>query len=120
MKIKRLDFTCFDDFSAWNDEAREHDADYNVVTVVTEKGWICCDLVTTCKSWKTALKRFFSVLHEEEFDSWYECMRETKENGYTKENNRDPETGDMTYSWEIEWLDDNLWYIFLNVRKEVA
>lgn len=116
--MKRYDFNGFEEFSD-----AEVAGEWEALTVVTENGWIKADLMTECKSWKTALRRFFKALDPdsaEEFEGWYECMRESAENGYFKGNDftmadgsRNPYT---SYVWEIEEMNDGEWYIFLNIH----
>lgn len=116
--MKRYDFNSFEEFS----EA-EVSGEWEALTVVTESGWIKADLMTECKSWKTALRRFFRALDPssaEEFSGWYECMREGAENGYFKMNDSRMADGSrnpyMSYAWEIEEMNDGEWYIFLNIH----
>lgn len=116
--MKRYDFNNFDEFSA-----AEVSGERETLTVVTENGWIKADLMTECKSWKTALRRFFKALdpnNAEEFKGWYECMRESAENGYFKMNDSRMADGSrnpyMSFAWEIEEMDDGEWYIFLNIH----
>lgn len=116
--MKRYDFNNFEEFS----EA-EVSGEWEALTVVAENGWINADLMTECKSWKTALRRFFKVLdpnNAEEFEGWYECMRECAENGYFKMNDSRMADGShnpyMSFAWEIEEMDDGEWYIFLNIH----
>lgn len=60
---------------------------YEEVTVIRENGWIKCDLMTECKSYKTALRRFFKALaNVSEVSGWYEDMNESAENGYFQMN----------------------------------
>lgn len=95
---------------------------YEEVTVIRENGWIKCDLMTECKSYKTALRRFFKALaNVPEVSGWYEDMSESAENGYFQMNDnmmadgtRNPFPG---YAWEIE-DHDGAWYIFLNVKTD--
>lgn len=124
MKFKRRDFDSMDAF--FEVMPYEND-DENVVTVVHERNWYKCDIMTDCKSWKTALKRFFSVLSEPVFNGWYESMRECAENGMFSANDsilaNHEANPDWCYSFGIECVDDGewtnskpTWYIFLNVR----
>ncbi len=113
--MKRYDFESFDDF----DESGV--AGYReAVTVIHENGWIKADLVTECKSWKTALKRFFKSVPELK-ESWYECIVECIESGYWKANDykladgtRNPIPG---WAWEVECMDDGLWYVYVGENQ---
>lgn len=116
--MKRYDFNSFEEFSD-----AEVAGEWEALTVVTENGWIKADLMTECKSWKTALRRFFKALDPdsaEEFEGWYECMRESAESGYFKMNDSRMADGSrnpyMSYAWEIEEMNDGEWYIFLNIH----
>lgn len=115
--MKRNDFNSFEDFHNSGTAGN-----YEELTVVHENGWIKCDLLTECKSWKTALRRFFKMLTEDIFEGWKECMEEAAENGYFKlddfimgDGSKNPFPG---YCYEIEAIDENTWYIFLNLRTE--
>lgn len=116
--MKRYDFNSFDEFYD-----AEIAGEWEALTVVTENGWTKADLMTECKSWKTALRRFFKTLDPdsaEEFDGWFECMRESAENGCFKMNDSRMADGSrnphMSYAWEIEEMNDGEWYIFLNIH----
>lgn len=116
--MKRYDFNSFEEFS----EA-EVSTEWEALTVVTENGWIKADLMTECKSWKTALRRFFKALdpdNSDVFSGWYECMKESAEGGYFKMNDSHMADGSrnkfMTYAWEIEEMNEGEWYIFLNIH----
>lgn len=110
-------FNSFDEF----DESGTA-GNYEEVTVIRENGWIKTDVMTECKSWKTALRRFFKALADvPEISCWYEAMRESAENGYFKQNDFTLGFGERnefpSYAFEIEALDENLWYIFLNTNQ---
>ena len=117
--MKRYDFNSFEEFSESGTAG-----EYEALTVITENGWIKADLMTECKSWKTALRRFFKLLdpngNDPAFEGWYECMSESAENGFFKLNDRMMADGTRNpfpcYAYEIEALDENRWYIFLNVH----
>lgn len=116
--MKRYDFNSFEEFSD-----AEVAGEWEALTVLAENGWIKADLMTECKSWKTALRRFFKALNpngDEEFSGWYECMTESAENGYFKGNDFTMADGSRnqcpSYAWEIEEMNDGEWYIFLNIH----
>ena len=57
--IKVRSFTSQDDFEKFVDD---YDEDKNdVLAIVRENGGIACDLMTSCKSYKTAIKRFLRL-----------------------------------------------------------
>ena len=116
MKMKRYDFTSFEQF-----EQSGTAGEYEALTVIDENGWLKSDIMTECKSWKTALRRFFKMLGEDSrLDGWYECMREGAENGCFKLNDFTMGNGSRNefpgYAYEIEEVDEGVWYIFLNVK----
>ena len=121
MKIKRYNYNSFEEFE--NDEAK---TDREALSVIVENGWMKSDIVTECKSWKTALRRFWEALDPNNdtpaLDGWREGMTEAAENGCFKLNDSRMADGSRnqypSYAYEIEQLDDGLWHIFLNVRTE--
>lgn len=118
--MKIYEFNSFEEF-----ERAEVAGEDEALTIVKENGWIKSDLTTVCKSWKTALRRFFKALgarHPEIAEEWEEGTKESAENGCFKGNDimmadgtRNPFPG---YAWEIEEVQDGVWYIFLNVRQD--
>lgn len=113
--MKRYDFESFDEF----DESGV--AGYReAVTVIHENGWIKADLVTECKSWKTALKRFFKAVPELK-ESWYECIVECIESGCWKANDYELADGSHNpipgWAWEVECMDDGLWYVYVGENQ---
>ena len=118
MKIKVSEFNSFDEFDEVFDDVG---CEYEHITVIREKGWIKTDLMTECKSFKTVLRRFFTNLaHIPDIADWYDCILESCENGCFSMNDCLRADGsinpDRWYSWGVENLDDDLWYIFLNVK----
>ena len=115
---KRNDFTSFEEFHLSGTAGN-----YEEVTVICENGWIKTDLLTECKSYKTALRRFFKALADiPAIVEWLPGMLEAAENGCFKMNDNTMADGTRNpctcYAYEIEELDNGLWYIFLNVRGE--
>ena len=86
--MKVMEFESFEKF-----EQCENKQDYEMVAIVhnAERNTVCADLITDCKSWKTAVKRFFKA--------W------EKEKGFVY-------TGG--YFWEVEDHDGSF-YVCLNV-----
>lgn len=115
--MKVFEFNSFDEF-----DAAEVAGEYEALTIVKENGWINSDLMTECKSWKTAVRRFFKALATvyPEIAEWEEGLKESAENGYFKENDFTMADGTRnpfpSYAWEIEEVQENVWYIFLNVK----
>ena len=117
--MKIYEFNSFEEF-----ERAEVAGEDEALTIVTENGWIKSDLVTVCKSWKTALRRFFKALsaRHPEIAEWTESLTESAENGYFRMNDNMMADGTQnpfpSYAWDIEEVDDGVWYIFLNVRQD--
>lgn len=108
MKIKVDNYASFDEFSASGTAGN-----WNTITVIREDGWIKSDLMTECKSYKTALRRFFDNLKDvPEVAEWRDCITESCECGYFKEN--EPQS----YAWAVEEINEGEWYIYLNTRTE--
>lgn len=116
--MKIYEFSSFEEF-----ERAEVAGEDEALTIVTENGWIKSDLVTVCKSWKTALRRFFKALsaRHPEIAEWTESLTESAENGYFRMNDSMMADGTQNpfpgYAWEIEEVQEGVWYIFLNVRQ---
>lgn len=117
--MKIYEFNSFEEF-----ERAEVAGEDEALTIVTENGWIKSDLVTVCKSWKTALRRFFKALsaRHPEIAEWTESLTESAENGYFRMNDSMMADGTQNpfpgYAWEIEEVQEGVWYIFLNVRQD--
>lgn len=115
--MKVMEFKNFDEF-----EQCENKQDYEMVAIVhyAERNTVCADLMTDCKSWKTAVKRFFKALENRpEFSGWKESIIESCENGYfsDKETYWDNEKGSVYtggYFWEVEDHGGSF-YVCLNV-----
>lgn len=114
--MKRYTFASFEEF-----EKSTACGQAEAVTAIFENGWIKCDVMTECKTWKTAVNRFFKALDDiKALDGWKDCIVESCENGYFKDDDsrmadysRNPFT---SFYWGVEALDDNLYYVFINVR----
>ena len=122
-------FTSIEQYEKWT-EGFENASDYEEFPVMIDTGFkISTDMFTTCKSYKTALKRFEKTFGENNkvISEWVECMRESCENGYFKDLDgwkpawlKKPEEIEEyrksgTYSWGVENVSENCWYIFLNI-----
>ena len=99
-KIMRRDFSSF---AAYHDSGVAIKDD--IVAVVKENGWIKADLSTECKRWKTA------IIEAAESGYWKQS------DFYMGDSSVNPYPG---YSWEVENLGDDLWYIHLNVKENIA
>lgn len=111
------EFTSFEAFDASGTAGN-----YEDVTIIRENGKICADLMTECKSWKTALNRFFrAVANIPELAGWEPDVRESCESGYFADResiwNEETMKSEVTgnWSWEVE-DHDGAWYVCLNIR----
>lgn len=82
-------------------------------------GWkFAADLQTECKSYKTALKRFEKAIADAHpaAKTYIEGMKESAEGGMYKDSftSKDEEGKIHMYSWGIEKIDDDLYYLYLN------
>ncbi len=114
--MKRYDFTSFEQF-----EQSDTVGKLETLTVIDENGWLKSDITTKCKSWKTALRRFFKLFGDDpRLNDWYECMKDEAENGYFKANDLILADGSRnefpSFAYEIEEIDKGIWYIFLNIK----
>ena len=115
--MKTFYFDNFDDF-----EESGVAGEYEVTAIVKKDHCnnLCADLMTECKSWKTAIRRFFKSLTDyPEFNGWQVGILESCENGYFSDKEIYFEGGKSVYCkggyfWEVENYDD-CWYICLNV-----
>lgn len=112
----------FDSFEAYE----ESDAieKYDALALVDADGWKRADIMAHCKRWQTAVKRFFEGIgNDSTFYGWKECIVESCENGYFSMNDFQMADGSRnefpSWSYGVEQLNDETWYVFLNVRKEI-
>lgn len=110
--LKVKEYRTMDDFEADPDRMS-----YETVAVVNKAdGYVCADVATFCKSWRTALDRFFKALaNDSRFDGW----KGTIEYGVKTWGWSDRETVNGQYTggwfWQVENLGNGSWYISLNV-----
>lgn len=121
-------FDSMSDYLTWADSF-DGSYDYQMIpsVVIDSKGYRI-DLMTECKSWKTAIKRFRKAFASESISAsvsdWCDMIAESCENGcwsdavkpswfHTKEEYEDY-IRNGSYSWGVEQVDDGLWYIYLN------
>lgn len=103
----------FDSFEAY--EASNVSSKYEVLAIVKRgNNQICADLMTNCKRYQTALRRFFKPLEgRDEFDGWQEALEECCENGTFQEY-----YDDLDYHWCVEACGDDCYYIELTVTVQ--
>lgn len=130
--MKTKIFKSFKEYESWT-ERFENCSDYEEIPCVIDNGWkISMDMLTECRSWKTALRRFEKQFKDVDENAgitdWVEGIRESCENGYFKDamtmydKEEEKKTAQTfgTYSWGIEDVGENYWYIFLNISGEYA
>ena len=96
----------------------DHVPEEMLLILSNDHGMVKSDLTTECKAMKTAIKRFFKQInHIAEYAGWEECILENCEceNYHDQEMANGKPTGG--YSWGIESVNDNTWYIWLNVKR---
>ena len=126
MNVTRKNFFNHDHFHAY---CENHEISDNTVTVVDDGKWIDIDITASCKKLQTAVNRMFSVFSPDEIkyyelDGWQACIIESIESRYfcggRYECMRTGENPELYYySWEIEFIDDDHVYLFLNVNYGV-
>lgn len=107
-------FESFESYEKWT-ESFSDCSDYEEIPVVIDDGWkISADMFTSCKSYKTAIRRFAKTFASvPEVDEWIDGIRESCDNGYFKESSEYNENG--SYSWGVEETMEGYWYVFLNI-----
>lgn len=118
MSIWKKEYASIEEFS--DDKIAGYD-ELLAVVYNANHDTVCADLVTVCKNWQTAVRRFFKALAgDSRFDGWQECITEAIENNYwsEKETYWNTKTGKSEYRggwfWKVENLDGKF-YVCLNV-----
>lgn len=130
-------FNNYDEYETWTNSF-ENPSDYETIPAVIDDGWkISMDMMTECKSYKTALRRFKKAFEgcsndtaaNENISAWIEGMKECCENGcfydltgwMTGQKELDEQTRKYgTYNWSVEEIDEGRWYIYLNISGGFA
>lgn len=118
--MKTLYFNNFEEF-----DNAEVAGQFEVVTIVKNErhNTMCADLMTECKSYKTALNRFFKALENyPQFAEWKDGILESCECGYftqaetywNDETNKSEYRGGWHYTIEDN---DGSFYVCLNVAQ---
>ena len=125
MTLVKKNVRHFDNFDEYCKYYENHEHFDYVTDIVEFSNNVCADGQYGCKSWKTAVKRFFNAIAEDErFNGWdEESIIESIESGYWNDKStvwndetcKCEYTGD--YAWTVEEVDEGLWYISLKVRK---
>lgn len=117
--LKVVEFESFEDF-----EESGISGKYEVVTIVKGgshgKKRVCADLMTDCKRYKTAIRRFFKALEGDgRFDGWREGIEESCENGHFADKEQYWESGKgLVYTGGYHWCvedHDGSYYVELTV-----
>lgn len=124
-----MKFTNYTEYECWTDTF-ENPGEYEEIPVAIDDGWkISMDMITSCKSYKTALRRFEKTFSEVsgEIAAWVEFMKESCEAGFFRDStgwmpawSNDPEVikencKNGIYSWGVEETMEGYWYVFLNI-----
>lgn len=115
MSMRKMRFNSLEEYSAWingsTTEAIEE------TPCVVDDGWrISLNMLTECRGWKTALKRFAETFAGdcEHLAEWVGKMRESAERGtfWQGGGKESPEYG--YWEWGLEKVKDDRWYVFLH------
>lgn len=102
--------TIFSSFEAF--EQSGITGDYEHTSIIEYQNRVSADLLTEAKSIEMAVKKFFtSVKTVELFDGWREQALELMSNGVFEVFDRG------SYAFEVEEIDDGLFYIMLTVWR---
>lgn len=125
-------FKNMEEYENWTDKF-ENCYEYDDVPTIVDDGWkIMIDMMTECKTYKTALRRFEKAFkdYDKSIEAWVEGMKESCEYGFFKdtcipswdasEEEKKAFNEFGSYGWEIEEVDEGRWYIFLNISGEYA
>lgn len=110
-----------DDFSTEDD----------VITIVWKEKAVCMDIMANGKRLVPILRKIEESMTEEGlagesgiyagwFGSWADSLRDPFDKKYfiwNYDGRQDMEQGHWSYSWGIEQIDDDRWYIFLNLER---
>ena len=122
-KGKDMKTALFNSMDAYMNAAEQNESIQaeDCISIIVADGWYRMDVTTACRSYKTAIRRFFDGLpYIPAVEGWEECIKESCDNGYFSGN--DFTMGDGTrnetpsWSYGVEEVGDGLWYVFLNVR----
>lgn len=122
-------FKSYEEYEAWTEQFTDC-YQYEDIPVLIDDGWKrAIDMMTECKSWKTALRRFEKTFGSvPEVSDWIPFLRESAECGcfsdrlsyYDKEYERKMVIESGSYSYGIEEVSEGTWYIYLNLSGAYA
>lgn len=98
-------------------------------TLIDDGDRILMDMITYCKSWKTAVKRFRKAFAEcgSCVSGWIDAIEENCGDGYFADRDgwkpawtSDPKEIEEwaklgKYAWAVEEIDEGCWYVYLNL-----
>lgn len=76
-------FESMSEYEKWTDQFEDY-SECEQIPILIDNGFeIKCDMLTYCKSWKTAVKRFQKAFkgYDEELDTWLETIQGSCESG---------------------------------------
>lgn len=122
MKIYKLEFGSMDEYS--ESKMAKYDEVLSVVKCGSRgKTRFCADLITNCKNWQTAVRRFFKALEgDARFAGWQDGITESCENGcfHEVETFWNVETLKSEYQggwhWTVEAISEDAYYVELTVE----
>lgn len=112
-----LVFNSQESYENWMEQFDSY-ADFESIPTVVDDGWkISADLMVECKSYKTALKRFEKAFKDvPDIADFYEYLADSCDlkcfsanEGYMSER----QYGALSYG--VEQIDENRWYIYVNL-----
>ena len=102
--------------------------EYDVINIVWSKKAVCMDIMATGKRLVPILRKIEESMPKTEalsmFDGWFGPWADSLANPtdrqyfiWSYDGKQDRENGRWSYSWGIEQLEENEWYIFLNIAR---
>lgn len=121
--------------SEWeaHSETEEYTAEENVINIVWKEKAVCMDIMASGKRIVPILRKIEKAMqaaglsgngriYDGWFDAWADSLTDPSERKYfiwAYSGRGDAERGVWSYSWEIEQIDENQWYIFLNLARPI-
>lgn len=111
--------------------ADDFNTEDDVITIVWKEKAVCMDIMANGKRLVPILRKIEESMTEEGlagesgiyagwFGSWADSLRDPFDKKYfiwDYDGRQDMEQGHWSYSWGIEQIDDDRWYIFLNLAR---
>lgn len=124
MKLLKKNVRHFKGLNEYLDYYENHEQRDYVTDVVESECKVSADAEYECKSWRTAVRRFFKAIAcDSRFDGWEEAIIESIENGeWNYFETIDGKVIPNTPHWQVEEFEDSdgvyAVYIELTVPKE--